>query len=109
MVVVKFVKLYGVWSDIINFLEENEKHKEIFCKRRNISIDRLNKALAKEDFDFVLDLIDSDTDEITEILNEIIKDDEEHFFIVRYNEYDDVIVAEKWKIVKRGEIDGYKV
>ena len=97
---VGFVDVYGKWTDIFSFLEDSTTHREIFCKRHNISIEELEKRLKDGDYDFVLNLIESDMDEIQEILNEMAKDDETTFYITFYDEKWDVIHAEKWMVVK---------
>lgn len=95
---VEYIEEYGRWTNIFSFLEDSEEHRKIFCERHNISMEELDNML-KRDYDKLLDLIESDSDEIQEILNEKAKDSDEFFYIV-YDEKWDIIYAEKWRVVK---------
>ena len=94
---VGYVKRYGEWRNIYNFLESDKKHIEIFAEKYNLTIEDVEKMLKGCD-ERILDLIDSDTDEIQNILDAIFEDDEKKFIIAQYNEKDDTITADVWEV-----------
>ena len=88
------------YGSIYDFLKENEEAKKIFAKRHNIDIDKLDEML-KEASDEILEYIDSDTDEILSILNEMERDENTVYWAYYDEKYDCITVLE-FKIVEMG-------
>lgn len=99
----EYVKEYGRYASIIDFLNENESHRDIFCEI--YGIEDLNEVMKTDE---IFKIIESDEEAITKVMDRLAEGNT--VYITSYNEHWDMIIVDEFKIiVEENESNAYVV